>query len=184
MFAPFCYNCYYEKKIARLVIRRSASKFNNIPMSMVKKQKKVYMDFIDAGNSPEDYDITRKSHKRHSNTHDHEIVARVQELVNTDPSKSMRAIACELEVSATLVCKIVTEDLRYKSYSLRKCQFMLKATKLRQLEKTKKLLSCLKHPPARRFSLLAAQTANPSTILSGAPLNRMLIKPPTALRSP
>ena len=118
------------------------------------------------------------------NPHDHEIVARVQELVDTDPSKSMRTMAGELEVSAILVCKIFKEDLRYKSYSLRKGQFMSKATKLRQLEKTKKLISCLKHPPTRMFGLLAAQTATPLTILSGASLNWMLIKLPTALRSP
>ena len=89
-------------------------------------------------------------------------VARVQELVNTDPSKSMRAMARELEVFVTLVCKIV-KDLRYKSYGLRKGQFMLKGTKLRQLEKAKKLKSCLKHPQTRRFGPLAVQTATPST---------------------
>ena len=78
---------------------------------MVKKHKKNYMDFIEAGNSPEDYDITRKGNKRHSKAHNHEIVTRVQKLVDTDPSKSMRAMAHELEVSMTLVCKIVKEDL-------------------------------------------------------------------------
>ena len=69
------------------------------------------MDFINAGNSPEDFDITKKPHKCHSNAHDHEIVTRVQELVDTDSSKSMRAMAHELDVSATLVRKIVKEDL-------------------------------------------------------------------------
>ena len=142
------------------------------------------MDFIDVGISPEDYDITRKPHKRRSNPHNQEIVARVQELVDTDPSKSLRAMARELEVSATLVCKIVKEDLLYNSYGLRKGQFMPKATKLRRLEKKKKLLSCLKHPPTRRFGLLATQTTTPLTIMSGASLNKMLIKPPTTLRSP
>ena len=65
-----------------------------------------------------------KPHKRRSNAHNHKIVARVQELVNTDPSKLMRAMARELEVSATLVRKIVNEDLRYKSYGLRKFMFL------------------------------------------------------------
>ena len=163
---------------------REISEFNNIPMSTVKKHKKDYTDFIDVSNSPEDYDITRKSHKCTSNTHSYSIVARVKELVNTDPWKSMRAMAHELEVSATLFCKIVKEDLRYKSYGLRKGQFMSEVTKLRWLEKTKKLRSRLKHPPTRRFGPLAAQTATPSTIMSGASLNRMLIKPPKTLRSP
>ena len=143
-------------------------------MSTVKKHKKDYMDFIKTGNSPEDCDIMRKPHKRHSKAHNHKIFARVQKLVDIDPLKSMRA----------MVCKIVKEDLRYKSYSLRKGQFMSKTTKLQWLEKTKKLLSCQKHPPTRRFGPLAVQTATPSTIMSGASLKGMLIKPPTALRSP
>ena len=58
---------------------KEISKFNNFPMSTVKKHKKDVMDFIDTGNSPEDYDITRKPHKCHSNTHDPEIVGIVQE---------------------------------------------------------------------------------------------------------
>ena len=69
-------------------------------MSRVKKHKKDYTDFINTGNSSEDYDITRKSHKGCSDAHDDNIVARVQELVDTDPSKSMRAMARELEDSA------------------------------------------------------------------------------------
>ena len=35
------------------------------------------------------------------------MVARVQELVDTDPSQSKRSMACELDVSVTLVRKIV-----------------------------------------------------------------------------
>ena len=66
---------------------KEISEFNNIPMSAIKKHKKDDMDFIDVGSSPEHYDITRKSHTRHSNAHDHEIVARVQEIIDTDPSK-------------------------------------------------------------------------------------------------
>ena len=42
---------------------KEISKFNNIPISTVKKFKKDYKDFIDAGNIPEDYDSTRKLHK-------------------------------------------------------------------------------------------------------------------------
>ena len=97
---------------------------------MVKNLKKDYMDFIYAGNSPEDYDITRKPQKHPGDAHNHEIVTRVQKLVDTDPSKSMRAMAREMKVSGTLVCKIVKEDLLFKSYSLRKGQFMSQATKL------------------------------------------------------
>ena len=37
---------------------KEISKFNNIPVSTVKKHKKGYTDFIDVGDCPEDYDIT------------------------------------------------------------------------------------------------------------------------------
>ena len=72
---------------------------------MMKKHKKDYTDFINVGNIPEDDDITRKIHKHCSDAQDHGIIARVQELVNIDPSKSMRAMAHGLEVSTTLVRK-------------------------------------------------------------------------------
>ena len=78
-------------------------------------------------------------------------------------------MAPELDVSATLVCKIVKEDLRYKSYGLRKGHFMSEATKLRRLvgEGTK-APEPTEAPGKRRFGPLAAQTATPSTIMSGA----------------
>ncbi len=38
------------------------------------------------------------------------------------------------------------EELRYKSYAMRKGQFMSEATKNRRLPKAKKLLVRLKHP--------------------------------------
>ena len=93
---------------------KEISEFNKIPMSMVKKD---FTNFIDLGKCLEDYDITRKNYKRYSNTHDHDIVARVQKLVNTDPLKSMRAMAPELELSATLViyCYRLTFSLHYTS---------------------------------------------------------------------
>ena len=90
-------------------------------------------------------------------------------------------MAHELEVFEILVCKIVKEEFQYKSYGLRKGQFMLKTTKLHQLEKANKLL---KHPLTRRFSPLAVQTATPSHIITGALMKGMLIKPPTTIRSP
>ena len=64
---------------------KGISDFNNIPMRRVKKHKKDYNHFIKEGNSPEAYDIPRKIHKRCSDLHNHDVVARVQELVDTDP---------------------------------------------------------------------------------------------------
>ena len=93
-------------------------------------------------------------------------------------------MAHELEVSVTMVRKINNEDLGYKSYGLRKGQFMSKATKFWRLEKANKLLSCLKHPPTRRFGPPTVQITTPSTFMSGLSLKGMLVKPPTTLRIP
>ena len=67
---------------AEAYVRTTAAE---IPVSMVKKQKKDYIYFIHAGNSPDTYDIPRKIHKRCSDPNNHDVVARVQELVDTDP---------------------------------------------------------------------------------------------------
>jgi hypothetical protein len=41
---------------------------------------------------------------------------------------------------------MLSEDLRYKLYVMRRGQFMSEATKTRRLEKVKKLLDRIKHP--------------------------------------
>ena len=56
-------------------MNREISDFNNIPMSTVKKHKKDYNNFINMGNSPETYDLTRKIHKCYSAPQDHDIIA-------------------------------------------------------------------------------------------------------------
>jgi hypothetical protein len=40
----------------------------------------------------------------------------------------------------------MSDDLHYKSYAMRRGQFMSEATKTRRLEKAKKLLARIKHP--------------------------------------
>ncbi len=60
----------------------------------------------------------------------------------------MRAIVVELKVAASTVWITIKQELQYKSYVLRKGQFMSEATRNRCLQKAKKLLSRLKHPIA------------------------------------
>jgi hypothetical protein len=64
-----------------------------------------------------------------------EIVEKVQEAINEDPGWSMRKLAEELEVSKWLIRKIVKEDIRYRSFSHRRGQFMTAATKKIHFEK-------------------------------------------------
>ncbi len=58
----------------------------------------------------------------------------------------MRSIAKEIGVSECTVRKMMKEDLHYRSYGMRRGQFMSEATKARRLEKSKKLLAKIKHP--------------------------------------
>jgi hypothetical protein len=62
-----------------------------------------------------------------------ELMDRVQEAINDDPGRSMRQLAEELEVSERLIRKIVKEDIRYRSYSLRRGQFLSACTKKNQI---------------------------------------------------
>ena len=138
-------------------------------MSTVKKHKKEYNNVINMGNSP----AAMTSPGRFTN-----VAVTFRTMILSQGCRSLLTqtpqIAPELEASATLVRIIVKEDLQYKSYGIRKGQFMSEAT---VGEGTK-----APEPPKaigkRRFGLLAAQTAIPSTIMSGASLKGMLIKPP------
>jgi len=67
----------------------------------------------------------RKRHEERSDTtRNTQFVQQVQEVVDESPSKSMRAIARDLNVSEGLIRRVVHENLRYKSYVMRRGQFM------------------------------------------------------------
>ena len=80
--------------------------------------------------------------------HGVDIVDNIQALIDEDLGRSMRGIARELNVSEFLLRKIVKEDIRYKSYALRRGQFMNAATKERRAARSQLLLNKIKHPPA------------------------------------
>jgi hypothetical protein len=122
--------------------------FHCLSKSTVKHVKRQYNAFIAGGGLPEDFETTRKDHKRRSNTLDVSITADIQELVNQDPGRSMRSMARELGLANSTVQKKMTLEIHYKSYALRKGQFMNAATKERRLAKAKLLLNRLKVPAA------------------------------------
>ncbi len=93
----------------------------------------------------EDFSSDRKIHMKKSDSRGVDIVARLQEL-DQDPSRSMRSLARELDISEFVVRKKMAQDIRYKSYALKRGQFMSQATKERRLEKVKLLLNKLKNP--------------------------------------
>ena len=139
---------------------REIADFNNISYNTVKNFAREYHKFIEEGGQDDDFDVKRKQHRRRSDAHSQEMVDRVQELINEDPGRSMRKIAEDLEVSEFLIRHIVKEDIRYKSYSLRRGQFMTEATKKTRYEKAAALLNRLKHPPAQDILIFFSDEKN------------------------
>ena len=58
----------------------------------------------------------------------------------------MRALARELQVDDATIRRVVHEDLRYKSYVMRRGQFLSERTRENRLTRAKRLLNKLKHP--------------------------------------
>jgi hypothetical protein len=112
---------------------------NNILYNTVKNFSRECHKFIEDGGQDEEFDIKRKQHYRRSYAHSIELTDRVQEAINDDPGRSMRQLAEELEVSEWLIRKIVKEDICFRSYSLRRGQFMSASPKKPDM---KKLLPC------------------------------------------
>ena len=98
--------------------------------------------------------------KRRSDAHDEVLVDNIQQLIDEDPGRSMRGISRELTISEFLVRKIVKQDIRYKSYSLRRGQFMNAATKERRAERARALLNKFKNPPANDILIFYSDEKN------------------------
>jgi hypothetical protein len=119
--------------------------FANIKKSTVYDVKKKYDEFIASGGFPDTFKIARKIHKRCSDYKGTALVEDLQELVSRDPGRLIRSMGQEMNVSRTTVRKMVSVDLHYKLYTMRRGQFMSEATKTRCLEKAKKLLARVNH---------------------------------------
>ena len=89
----------------------------------------------------------RSSHQKRSDClRSCNFVDNVKNMIETDPGKSMRSIARDMGRSEGLVRKCVSEDLRYKSYKMRKGQLLTPKAQEKRLRHCKKLLNKLKHP--------------------------------------
>lgn len=76
------------------------------------------------------------------------FIANVQQMIDNDPSVSIREISRRLRSSENTVRLCVREDIRYKSYRMRSGQLLTEKMKKVRLEKSKKLLQKIKHPLA------------------------------------
>ncbi len=88
--------------------------FNNLKISTVCNVKQHYNNFMLPGELSSD----RKMHRSRSDACEARIVARLQDLVNQDPSRSMRSLAKELDISQFFVRKKMAQDICYKLYAL------------------------------------------------------------------
>ena len=72
-----------------------------------------------------------------------ELVQLVQYIIDEDPSKS---ISRNLQVSECPICRTVHDDIRYKSYLMRRGLFMSSQTREQRFIRAKRLLNKVKHP--------------------------------------
>ena len=146
-----------EQKRAAIVVGLRAGRtaaeiaeFNKLPESLCYRVKKKLDESVAAGEDPDDISVDRKTHKRRRDAiRTPEFIEQLQNMIDEDPSKSIRALARELNVDEKTVRNCVHEDIRYKSYALKKHQFMNEATMERRADKAARLLVKLKHPQAQ-----------------------------------
>ena len=91
--------------------------------------KKKYDDFIAAGGSPDQFVTKRKVYKKHKDNVAMALKDTVKEMVNRDPGRSMRNMATELNVDEKTIRNLIKKELEYKTYALKRGQFMTEATK-------------------------------------------------------
>ena len=119
------------------------SNFLNCARSFVHKVRRE----LEASASDVETIAKLKRHEECSDiTRNTQFVQQVQKIVHESPSKSMGAIARDLNVSEGLIRRVVHEDLRYKSYVLCRGHFMSAQTRNQRLIRGKRLLNKLKHP--------------------------------------
>ncbi|UYV70338.1 TRAF4 [Cordylochernes scorpioides] len=89
----------------------------------------------------------RKRHCRHPDSiRKPDLKSRVLAAIDEDPGKSMRALARELQVNEATIQRVVHEDLHYKSYIMRRRQFMSERIKVNCMTRAKRFLNKLNHP--------------------------------------
>mgnify|MGYP001401338945 CR=1 FL=1 len=75
-------------------------------------------------------------------TRDPDFIAKVQEMVDNDPTKSMRRMSDELSTSKWTINQTIRQDMKCKSYRLQTGQSLTKATGKRRVLKCTRVLKC------------------------------------------
>ena len=108
--------------------------------------KTIRNDLLETNNSYEEVVRRRPTSRRSDNFRTPEFLARLQTLIEEDPTKSKTKLAEEMGVGRTTIQLAVTEDLRYKFYKRRKGQILTQKAQDNRLLKSRRLLNKLKHP--------------------------------------
>ena len=75
----------------------------------------------------------------------HEFIHKVRQIIDENGGQSMRSISKEMHVSERKI-RSVHEDIRYKSYVMKRDQVISEKSKQNSLNRSKRLLNKLKNP--------------------------------------
>jgi hypothetical protein len=95
-------------------------RFNNFKKSTILDVKNCYDEFISAGGKPDDFSSERKQHRGEATPWSATRCRPCRNLVNQNPGRYMRSLARELGVSKKTVRNRMQQDIRYKSYAMRR----------------------------------------------------------------
>lgn len=106
------------------------SQFLKVARSFVHKVRRE----LEAPDDDVENVAKRKKHERRSDSvRTPQFVQQVQVIIDGNLSKSIRIIARDLHVSECTIRRIVHEDIQYKSYAMRRGQFMSAQTRDQRL---------------------------------------------------
>ena len=81
-----------------------------------------------------------KSKEDARKTRDPDFIAKVQEMIDEDPTKSMRRMSDELNTSKWTINQTIRQDMKCKSYRLQTGQILTEATRGRRVLKGTRVL--------------------------------------------
>ena len=98
----------------------------------------------------------RKTHKHRRDSLDEQngnFVKELQRRINKDPGRPIRRLAEDMGVHEKTIRRYL-KDIRYKSYKMRRGQFMSAKTKATRFEKAKKMLNKMKNLGRKKTNLV------------------------------
>ena len=123
------------------VTNTTISKALGIPFSTVSDIRKGLKETRDVSAVLE---RKTKSKEDARNTRDEDFIAKVQEMIEEDPTKSMRRMSDEINTYKWTINQTIREDLKCKSYRSQTGQILTEATRGRRVLKCTRLINKLK----------------------------------------